>query len=159
VSRRCLRRDARGDRRSAAPAACAGAALGWVGSRRRDTTRVETAIEALGRDLPDALELLAAAVDGGAPLERSLAAVASHLGEPLGGALRRATTATAASAGPTLSDALTAEGPALRSLAALVRSAEDLGTPVAGALRTLAVDERERRRRAVQRRAARAAPS
>ena len=34
---------------------------------------------ALRRELPDALELLAAAIDGGAPVERALSAVAAHI--------------------------------------------------------------------------------
>jgi tight adherence protein C len=109
---------------------------------------------AFRNELPDALELLAAAIDGGAPVERALAAVAEHVGAPLSTALRRASDGTA-EARP---GAVLAREPALRALGALVSSSEELGVPLASALRGLAAQERERRRREVRLRAAAAGP-
>jgi Flp pilus assembly protein TadB len=108
----------------------------------------------LRRDLPDALELLAAAIDGGAPVDRALLAVAAHVGEPLAGELRRAADPHAAARPGTM----LARRPALRSLGALVASSEELGVPLASALRGLAAHERERRRREIRLRAAAAGP-
>lgn len=105
-------------------------------------------------ELPDALELLAAAVDGGAPVERSLAAVAGHVGTPLSTELRRASDG----AGDARPGAVLSREPALRALGALVSASEELGVPLARALRGLASQERERRRREVRLRAAAAGP-
>ena len=144
---------------SSAPVVAVAAGAGsWILSRRAARRHVERTDAGLARELPDALELLAAAADGGAPLVRSLAAVARHVPEPLSSALARAATTTARPDGPSLAHALAAEGPALRAMAALVGAAEDLGTPIAASLRTLARDERERTRRRARERAAAAAP-
>jgi Flp pilus assembly protein TadB len=51
-----------------------------------------------------------------------------------------------------------AREPALRGLGALVASSEELGVPLASALRGLAAHERERRRREIRLRAAAAGP-
>ncbi len=141
-----------------AAGALAGAATGWIQGRRLEAARERRAQSGLRRDLPDALELLAAAADGGAPLVRAVEAVARHVPPPLGPALGRAAAAAASASGPPLADALLREGPVLRSLGALVAAVEDLGTPVAGALRTLAADERERLRLDARERAAAASP-
>ena len=102
--------------------------------------------------------LLAAAVDGGAPRARSLAAVARHLPPPLGTTLAVAAAAAAQPAGPMLGAALATGHPVLRPLAAIVAQSDELGTPLAPALRLLAGDERARRRAAARERAAAAAP-
>jgi len=138
-------------------AACGGAVM-VLGRRRRARLRASLLADAHLRDLPDALELLAAAVDGGAPLPRSLAAVAPHVPDPLGAALGRAAGAANAPTGPRLGTAIRDEHPALRPLAAIVAQSDELGTPLAPALRVLAADERARRRSASRERAAAAAP-
>ena len=120
------------------------------GARRADEARARD----LRRELPDAVELLAAAIDGGAPVDRALRAVAAHVAEPLAGELRRAAAPHAAER----PGVVLARRPALRSLGALVASSEELGVPLASALRGLAAHERERRRRDVRLRAAAAGP-
>ena len=54
--------------------------------------------------------------------------------------------------------AVLAREPGLRALGALVSASEELGVPLANALRGLASQERERRRREVRLRAAAAGP-
>ena len=125
----------------------------FFGARRARQAAIARA-RAFRSELPDALELLAAAIDGGAPVERALSAVAAHVGPPLSTELRRAADGSS-DARP---GAVLAREPALRALGALVSSSEDLGVPLAGALRGLARHERERRRREVRLRAAAAGP-
>ncbi len=132
---------------------CAATLPRFVGARRVRQRAIVRA-RSLRGELPDALELLAAAIDGGAPVERALTAVAAHIGPPLSTELRRAADG-AASERP---GAVLAREPALRALGALVSSSEDLGVPLASALRGLARHERERRRREVRLRAAAAGP-
>lgn len=131
---------------------CAAAVPSFWRSRAVART-AEARARALRADLPDAVELLAAAIDGGAPVERALAAVAPHVREPLAGELRRAAAAAVGRPGPVLT-----REPALRGLGALVASSEELGVPLASALRGLASHERERRRREIRLRAAAAGP-
>ena len=132
---------------------CAAALPRFFGARRARQSAVARA-RAFRGELPDALELLAAAIDGGAPVERALAAVAAHIGPPLSTELRRAATGS----GDARPGVVLAREPALRALGALVSASEDLGVPLAGALRGLARHERERRRREVRLRAASAGP-
>ena len=108
----------------------------------------------LPRELPDALELLAAAIDGGAPVDRALAAVAAHVGPPLvdraaPGGRRPARRAARGRAGPRAGTA----------------GAGRAGVVVGGARRAAGQraarsgsHERERRRREVRLRAAAAGP-
>jgi tight adherence protein C len=132
---------------------CAATLPRFLGARRQRRNGL-TRARAFRRELPDALELLAAAIDGGAPVERALAAVAGHVGVPLSTELRRAAEGT----GETRPGAMLAREPALRALGALVSSSEELGVPLASALRGLAAQERDRRRREVRMRAAAAGP-
>ena len=132
---------------------CAAVLPRFLGARQARRAGLARA-RALRSELPDALELLAAAIDGGAPVERAIAAVAVHVGAPLSTELRRA----ANGAGEARPGAVLAREPALRALGALVSSSEDLGVPLAGALRGLAAQERERRRQEVRMRAAAAGP-
>ncbi len=104
--------------------------------------------------LPDALDLLAAALDGGASVERGLEAVGGYVPDPLGATLRAAALG-AGGARPAVT--LRAE-PDLRATAALLAASDDLGVPLAEALRDLASDERERQSRTVRLRAAAAGP-
>ena len=121
---------------------------------RSERRAADATARALRRELPDAVELLAAAIDGGAPVDRALRAVACHVAEPLATELRRAADAHATER----PGAILARRPALRSLGALVASSEELGVPLAHALRGLAAHERERRRREIRLRAAAAGP-
>lgn len=132
---------------------CAAVLPRFLGARRARLTGLARA-RAFRAELPDALELLAAAIDGGAPVERALAAVAGHVGSPLSTELRRAADGT----GDARPGAVLSREPALRALGALVSASEELGVPLAGALRGLASQERERRRREVRLRAAAAGP-
>ncbi len=132
---------------------CAAVLPRFLGARRARLIGLARA-RAFRAELPDALELLAAAIDGGAPVERALAAVAGHVGAPLSTELRRA----ADGAGDARPGAVLSREPALRALGALVSASEELGVPLAGALRGLASQERERRRREVRLRAAAAGP-
>ena len=137
----------------AALLACA-AALPAFWRARTATRAAEARSRALRRELPDAVELLAAAIDGGAPVDRALHAVAGHVAEPLASELRRAAEPGAAER----PGAVLGRQPALRPLGALVASSEELGVPLASALRSLAAHERERRRREIRLRAAAAGP-
>ena len=126
--------------------------------RRRARRDAAAAADGLLRDLPDALELLAAAVDGGAPLARSLEAVALHAPPPLGPVLAAAAAEAYEVGGPPLGRAIAERHAVLRPLGAIVAQSDELGTPLAPALRLLAGDERARRRSAARERAAAAAP-
>ncbi|WP_301548190.1 type II secretion system F family protein [Micromonospora sp. C95] len=93
-------------------------------------------------DLPLAADLLAAALRAGAPVERSLLAVADALGGPLGGQLARVGRTLQLGGGPHEAWAHLAEVPgALRVATAAIRSASS-GAALAGALTRLADDLR-----------------
>ena len=103
------------------------------------------------------MDLLAATVDGGAAPDVALARVAEFVDEPLRSVLREAAAADAG-AGPGLGARLCALDPALRPLGSLLQQSEELGVPIAGALRLLAHDARARARAAAREQAAAAAP-
>jgi Flp pilus assembly protein TadB len=105
------------------------------------------------RELPDAVDLLAAAVAGGAPVDRAMQLVSRFSAPPLGLVLQRA-----ARGQDRPSAIVRAANPALAPLSALLAASEELGTPLAGPLRQLAADLRERRARDVRLRAAAAGP-
>jgi Flp pilus assembly protein TadB len=105
------------------------------------------------RELPDAVDLLAAAIAGGAPLDRGLLLVSRHVADPLGPLFR-----SAARSGERPADVLRRGDEALAPLAALIGASEELGTPLAAPLRQLAADLREARGREVRLRAAAAGP-
>ncbi len=106
---------------------CAAVLPRFLGARRARLTGLARA-RAFRAELPDALELLAAAIDGGAPVERALAAVAGHVGSPLSTELRRAADGT----GDARPGAVLSREPALRALGALVSASEELGVPSGG---------------------------
>lgn len=105
--------------------------------------------------LPDALELLASAVDGGAATEAALRRVADFAEPELGAALRAA---VAADEQGGVGSALRRGDPALRPLGSLIQQTDELGVPIAAALRLLAADQRLRARAEARERAAAAAP-
>jgi tight adherence protein C len=145
-----------GPLRSAGALVLAGAASVWLGRRRRAAAE-RARRRALTAVLPDAVDLLAATVDGGAAPDVALARVAEFVDEPLRSVLRAAAAAEAG-AGPGLGARLCALDPALRPLGSLLQQSEELGVPIAGALRLLAHDARTRARAAAREQAAAAAP-
>ena len=145
------------------PGLLAGAVAGVACLRFARVRRARLADAALDTallsDLPDALELIAAALVSGAPTGRAVAVVAAHVASPLGPVLSTACRQADDPAGPPLSVAIRAGRPAvLRPLAACLSASEELGTPLAPALRVLAQDERERRRVAIRTQIARVSP-
>jgi len=140
----------------------AGAILGALAARghrrRREAATAAGATMAVRDGLADACDLLACAIDGGAPLPVALAAVARHTDGAVAAVLKAAIAAAARPDGPSLGQALRRASGGVRPLAALLAQAEELGTPLADALRLLARDERERRRLDIRERAARLAP-
>ncbi len=108
--------------------------------------------------LPDALELLAGAIDGGAPIDRATAIVAQHVPGPLGIELAREAAAAGRPGAPRLGSSIAAVHPVLRPFGALLLSADELGVPLAASLREIAADERDARRRDAREQAAVAAP-
>ncbi len=136
-----------------------GLALARFFSARRHRLAEEALDAALLRDLPDALELVASALQSGAPTHRAFGVVSGHLAEPLGSLVRRAVRQSEAPTGPSLSEAIREARPSvLRPLAACLSASEELGTPLAPALVVLARDERDRRRTAIRIQIARVSP-
>jgi Flp pilus assembly protein TadB len=109
--------------------------------------------QVLARELPDVVDLMAAAVGGGTPVDRALMLVQRYAPEALGSAFVRASRASEQA-----SVILRREAAALAPLAALLAASEELGAPLAEPLRQLAGDLRERRGREVRLRAAAAGP-
>lgn len=144
-------------------AGAAAAPLGAVGGlaaallRARRAARRAAALRSrrLRAALPDALELLASAVDGGAATEAALRRVADFAEPELGDALRAA---AAADEPGGVGAALRRGDPALRPLGSLIQQTDELGVPIAAALRLLASDQRVRARAEARERAAAAAP-
>lgn len=141
----------------------AGAATGLAFARfvraRRHRLQEEAFDAALINELPDALELVASALQSGAPTFRAFGVVSSHVGDPLGAILRTAIRRSEEPVGPSLSQAIREARPRVfRPLAACLSASEELGTPLAPALRVLARDERERRRVAIRIQIARVSP-
>lgn len=132
-----------------------GLALGEVLLRRRRRAAEQRHAARMTAGLPDALELLAAAVDGGAAPDRVLPHVARYAPDPVGSTLARA---LRDAADGDLGRALSEADPALRPLGALLRQSVELGIPVAGSLRQLADDARAHARAAARERAAAAGP-
>ena len=116
--------------------AAVGVAVVVIAARRGARRRTEDRSRAIRAQLPDALDLLAAVVDGGAAPGAALAQVGSRLSGQLG----RVITAAADGAPDAVGDRLVEMDPALRPLGALLRQSEELGVPVADALRLLAAD-------------------
>ncbi len=139
-----------------APVGAAGGAIAaHMRGRRRARGAALARTRRLTAALPDALELLASAVDGGAATEAALARVADFADAELGRVLRDALAADdPAGAGAALRRA----DPALRPLGSLLQQTDELGVPIAGALRLLAADHRLRARAEARERAAAAAP-
>lgn len=131
------------------------AAVSWWLPRRRQALARRECQRLLIAALPDAVDLLASAVGGGASTEIAVARVAEFADEPLRSLLLDAV----AHGGEVGTGTRLCElDDALRPLGSLLRQSEDLGVPVAAALRLLAADARIRARAAARERAAAAAP-
>jgi tight adherence protein C len=140
-----------------------GAAAGYLAtrvSRRRAAGRGARRRQTLEAGLPDALDLLAGAMEAGAPLDRALGLVARSMRGPIadelgacaarleaGGSRRAAFTALADSGVPDLG-----------RIGSTLATADELGAPLAVLLRDQASLQRELRRLRVRERAARAGP-
>jgi tight adherence protein C len=136
------------------PGAAIGAALGLAWLRRRARHARERRSRAIRTELPDALDLLAAAVDGGAAPNVALECVCQRLPGTLSAVLASTIEGEIDGTG----ERIAAIDPALRPLGALLQQSDDLGVPVAAALRLLAADARQRLRAELRERAAAAAP-
>ncbi len=142
-----------GDPLAVVPGAGAGALLRALHARRTAERARRRRSARILRALPDALELLAAVVDGGAPPDQAVARVAGCADEPLAGELR-----AAVAEGAGVGGRLRVADRELRPLGSLLAQSEELGIPVAAALRLLAADARLRARAAAREQAAAAAP-
>lgn len=125
------------------------ATVGGLAHRRRQATRSQQI--ALHRSIPDTVDLLALAIDGGMTVALAVRAVARAGPGPLAAALGRA--AAEADRGERLADALDRVpgwlGESTRPLVVALASAERYGGPVLPALQRLATDARaDNRRRA-----------
>jgi pilus assembly protein TadC len=110
--------------------------------RRREPAEVRAARLRAVADLPLCADLLAAALRGGAPVDRAAEAVADALGGPLGERLARTARSLRLGAGPAEAWAHVSDvGGAERIVAAAIRSSAS-GGALAGALFRLADDLR-----------------
>ena len=132
-----------------------GVALGDLLQRRRQRAAAQRHAARMTAALPDALELLAAAVEGGAAPDLVRHHVARYAPEPVATALTRA---LREAVDGDLGRALCDVDPTLRPLGSLLRQSVELGIPVAGSLRQLADDARAQARVAARERAAAAGP-
>ncbi len=139
-------------------AAAAGGVL--LARRRRGIVAKARSDAALATALPDALDLLAACVEGGATLDHALAEVAPHVEGALGA--RFATCAAQLRSTRPRREVLRALGGApVRALdraGHALAAADELGSPLASTLTEQAAMQRELARLAVRERAAAAGP-
>ena len=132
-----------------------GSGLLWWLRRRRGVAEQRMLQRSLAAGIPDVIDLLAATVDGGVATDVALARVADFVDEPLRGHLLEAVEHGGELG---VGARLCALHPELRPLGSLLRQSEELGVPIAGALRLLAADARARARSTARERAAAAAP-
>jgi len=145
---------------SAAVIECAAAGAGSLAVRRRRLMGRARTDAALAAALPDALDLLAACVEGGATLDGALAAVAPHVEGGLG--VRLAQCAADLRSTRPRRELLRALGGepvrALERAGHALASADELGSPLAATLSEQAALQRELTRLGVRERAAAAGP-
>jgi tight adherence protein C len=136
------------------------AAAVLLAMRRRAVIARARSERALAGALPDALDLLAACVEGGATLDHALAAAAPHVEGALGA--RFATCAAHLRSTRPRREVLQALGgepvPALARAGHALAAADELGSPLASTLTEQAAMQRELARLAVRERAAAAGP-
>ncbi len=129
--------------------------LWWL---RRAAVRRQRAVR---ESLPDALELLCAALAAGLPLRRALLLVGDHCAEPLAGELICVSGETSLGVPLVVAlDGLVARNqlPEIRALVAAIRQAERHGSPLAPVVAAQAADARAAHNREIVERGARAAP-
>jgi tight adherence protein C len=146
----------------ASAAIAEGASLGavFMAVRRRPIMARARADADLARSLPDALDLLAACVEGGATLDHALDAVAPHVEGALGVRLA-ACAAQLRSTRPRREVLRTLGGDPVRELdraGHALASADELGSPLAATLSEQAALQRDLARLGVRERAAAAGP-
>jgi|1185.fasta_scaffold88760_2 pilus assembly protein TadC len=145
---------------SAAIVECAGVGAVLLGIRRRDVVAKARRDSALAAALPDALDLLAACVEGGATLDHALAAVAPHVDGALGPRLG-VCAAQLRSTRPRREVLRALGGASVRELdraGHALAAADELGSPLASTLTEQAAMQRELARLGVRERAAAAGP-
>ena len=138
----------------------AAAAAVLLAIRRRAVIARARSERALAGALPDALDLLAACVEGGATLDHALAAAAPHVEGPLG-ARFAACAAQLRSTRPRREVLQALGGEPVRALGRAghaLAAADELGSPLASTLTEQAAMQRELARLAVRERAAAAGP-
>lgn len=127
----------------------------WL--RRRAAARRDR----LEQSLPDALDLLAAALAAGMSLRHAISLVADHCAEPVAGELAAVSAETALGIPQAVAlDGLAARNPdhAVRTLVSAIRQAERHGSPLAPVIAAQARDARVRLNREIVERGARAGP-
>jgi Flp pilus assembly protein TadB len=137
-------------------AAVAGVAAGlalsvWVG--RLESPAAALAREQVERDLPLAVDLLAACATAGRPPEESLAVVRRAVGGALGARLGEISARLALGADPATEWTRCARDPQLSGLARAMQRSAESGAPLAEGLARLAEDHRRDRRTRNQMRA------
>jgi pilus assembly protein TadC len=145
---------------SAAVIECAAAGAGSLAVRRRRLMGRARTDAALAAALPDALDLLAACVEGGATLDGALAAVAPHVEGGLGVRLAQCA-ADLRSTRPRREMLRALGGEPVRALERAghaLAAADELGSPLAATLSEQAALQRELTRLGVRERAAAAGP-
>jgi pilus assembly protein TadC len=120
---------------------------------RLEPRAVRAARDRLARDLPVAVDLLAACADVGTPPGQALRVVAAALGGPLAGRLQPLLLRLELGADPLTEWSRLCDDEALGPLARTMRRSLESGAPMADALARLAVDRRRERRTESQRRA------
>ena len=145
---------------SAAVVETAAVAAGMLAVRRRGLVARARTDAAIGSALPDALDLLAACVEGGATLDHALAAVAPHVEGELG--IRFGACAAQLRSTRPRREVLRALGGApvraLERAGHALAAADELGSPLAATLTEQAALQRELARLGVRERAAAAGP-
>lgn len=112
--------------------------------------------ERLVADLPLALDLMAACLHGGSPLDETVAVVAAAVGGPLGSALEGVVSASRLGAPPGQAWARLGHPPELAVAARAIARAAEGGTGLADAVTQLALEQREAARAAGEEAARRA---
>ncbi len=142
-----------GDAVSGPTGAAVGAVGGFILSRwlgRLESPEVVRAREQVARDLPLAIDLMAACAAVGHPSDRIVAVVAGSVGGPLGERLDGLSARVALGADPLTAWRSLTSDQQLAPLARAMTRALESGAPVSQALSRLADDSRRRRRTATQ---------